>query len=76
MFIIFGYIGFTLAVLSYFLLTNGKIAAHSKIFLILNSLSCVGILIGLISAWNLGVFIINICWLGISIKSYIKHHYG
>lgn len=54
-------------VLGYFLINSGKLSDENPRFHLLNFLGSSGILLSLISAWNLSMFVLETIWAGIAI---------
>jgi len=72
---ILGILGVGCIISAYFLLQFGKIKADELKYPITNLIGSVLILLSLLHTWNLPSFIIEVCWIGISlygIKKIIK----
>lgn len=74
-----GIIGVALTLIAYFLLHINKMRPDKFYYPFLNSVGSALILYSLFYAWNISAFIMEICWLFISLsgvwKYYRKHHH-
>jgi paired small multidrug resistance pump len=70
-----GFAGVGLILLAFFLLHNGRFTASSTGYAIMNISGSTGILISLIVAFNWPSFVIQICWILISLYG-LARHYG
>lgn len=73
-----GLLGVLLTIVAYFLLNIQKILAHSLSYTSLNALGSLMILYSLCYHWNFAAFVMESCWLSISLygmyKSYQYSH--
>ena len=69
---ILGFIGMTLVVLCFYQLVDGKWASTSVKYNVVNLTGAVCLLISLLVHFNLGSFIIELFWIGISLKGLKK----
>jgi len=69
---IIGWVGATLIILAYFLLSTKKLKSDSIIYSLLNLFGGVGILISAFYAGLWPVVVLNIFWIGIAIFSIYK----
>ncbi len=67
-----GFIGALLAIIAYFLLTDGKLSSHSPVYLGLNILGSTLILLSLFTHPNIASATINICWILISVVGLLR----
>lgn len=72
MFDLIGLVGVVLILLAYFLLQAEKLAADQLRYPALNLVGAVLILISLTKTFNLASFVIEICWVGISLYGIVK----
>ncbi len=72
MFDLIGLVGVVLILLAYFLLQTEKLAADQLRYPALNLVGAVLILISLTKTFNLASFVIEICWVGISLYGIVK----
>lgn len=76
---IIGVIGVILTLLAYFLLQINKMRPDKLYYSLLNAIGSVMILFSLFFVWNLSAWLMEFCWLLISIsgvwKYYRKHHH-
>ncbi len=68
-----GIVGVILILVAFFLLQVGKLSSRDFIYSLLNLFGALGILISLISEWNLSAFVIEVAWILISLYGLIKH---
>lgn len=61
-----------MVLIAYFLLEHQTIGSHSYAYLLLNMAGSILIIISLLWDWNLGAFINNLIWIGITIYGFIK----
>ncbi len=69
---IVGITGVGIILIAYFLLQKGTMTLDHISYHIWNLIGAVLILISLIFSWNLASFIIEICWIAISIYGILK----
>lgn len=67
-----GIAGALLILAAYFLLQAEKVKSDSLRYLGLNLIGSLGLLLSLLWDWNLPSFVIEICWLTISLYGVIK----
>ena len=67
-----GIIGVACIIIAYFLLQYGKLRADDMRYPVTNLTGSILILLSLIHAWNLPSFVIEICWIMISLFGIIK----
>ena len=74
-----GMIGVALTLIAYFLLSIRKMRPDKFYYPLLNSVGSALILYSLFYAWNVSAFVMEVCWLFISLwgiwKFYRKHHH-
>lgn len=69
---IIGILGVVLLLAAYMLLQSGKITSEQYIYPILNFLGAAFIVISLFKDWNLSAFLIETCWMAISVYGFLK----
>ncbi len=69
---IIGFIGMVFVVLAYLLLQMGKINSNSLKFQFINLIGAILLLISLFVHFNLGSFIIEVFWIGITLYGIYK----
>ena len=69
-----GLAGVVLVLIAYGLITTGKVGADNPKFQLLNIVGTCGILLSLLTQWNLPAFIANVAWLVIGLFALIKHY--
>lgn len=62
-----GIIGVILILIAYVMLQSGSLQSNRPAYPLLNFFGALGIMVSLIHAWNLASFIIEVCWMCISI---------
>jgi hypothetical protein len=62
-----GVTGVAIILLAYYLLTRGKLSSTAPRYHLMNLVGATMHLISLYYAWNLASFIIEVCWIGISL---------
>ena len=70
---VIGIVGVALVLLAYFLLQKGKLTPRDRAYPLMNIAGSLGIVVSLIEAWNLPSFIIQCCWIAISIYGMVRH---
>ena len=66
-----GLIGTFIYLISYFLLVKGRIDGNGFRYILMNGLAASLVLFSLIKEWNLPSFVIQLCWLLISVSGLI-----
>lgn len=69
-----GFVGMLMIVIAYFNNQIGKMSAQSLRYSVLNLVGSILLLISLLKHFNLGSFMIEIFWVGISIMGVIKYY--
>lgn len=64
---IVGLMGVSSILVAYLLLQSGKLSSNTYLFQLMNLLGALCIIISLMHFWNFSSFVIEICWLGISL---------
>lgn len=67
-----GLVGVFLILLAYFLLQTEKISSDQLTYPVLNLMGAALILISLTQTFNLASFVIEVCWIGISVYGIVK----
>lgn len=71
---IIGYCGVALVLLAYFLLQKRTWRYNQPVYLLANMLGSVGIIVSLVEHWNWPSFIIQSCFIFISLYGLAKRH--
>lgn len=67
-----GFIGVFLVLFAYFLLQNQKVSFDDYSYLSLNAVGAALLLISLVFKFNPASFLIECCWLGISLYGFVR----
>ncbi|MEM1397876.1 MAG: hypothetical protein AAGH38_10585 [Pseudomonadota bacterium] len=67
-----GIFGVILVLMSYFLLQAERLRSDGVRYLLMNAIGAVLILVSLLKTFNLASFVIEICWLAISIYGLVR----
>lgn len=62
-----GFIGVVLVLLAYFLLQLGRMQSNAIVFSAINAVGSALIILSLLQSFNLSAFVIEVCWLLISL---------
>ncbi|QBB71493.1 hypothetical protein ELE36_14635 [Pseudolysobacter antarcticus] len=67
-----GNLGVVVMLVAYFLLQAGKVASHDVRYLLLNAGGAVLVLISLCYAFNLSAFVMEACWVLVSVYGLVQ----
>ncbi|MEM9263645.1 MAG: hypothetical protein AAGA22_08710 [Pseudomonadota bacterium] len=67
-----GIFGVILVLMSYFLLQAERLRSDGVRYLLMNAIGAVLILVSLLKTFNLASFVIEICWLAISVYGLVR----